>query len=152
MPCVVAEIVAQFILTTIGTIFQCMVLDTDEELVLGIDIGSTARTVREQGSTLLGSPEPEHQGIVLLVVARKEVGLYLHTLLLRSVLWGCILVELQCHTFWQCPCSSLERQVGTLCQVGGIVALALIHRIVVSQSLLITCQEVVGIGIQQGEV
>ena len=61
-------------------------------------------------------------------------------------------VNLQRHTFWQCPRSSVECEVSTLSEVGSIVASAVVHRVVVSQTQLIACQHSVAVAAESRQI
>ena len=73
VPCVIAVVAFQCELTTVGAVLQLVVLKADEELVACTLIVSCTRTVCHQRTVLLGSLEPEHQRVVLFVVALEEV-------------------------------------------------------------------------------
>ena len=75
VPRVVAELVAKGKLTTVGAVLQRVALEADEEAVACILVGGGTGAVGQECAVLLGGLEPEHQCVVLLVIALEEVGL-----------------------------------------------------------------------------
>ena len=150
VPAVVAIFVAQHELLAIGAILQFRVFfEADEELVDGCHIGLATRTVTKQSTmALFIGLEPEHQRVVLLGGAIEALVNELQTLDFLLL----VHIELQRHAVRLCPFSTIKFQMCTLSQVSSILALTLIHRIVIDESLLVSRQQLVTVAIEQVNV
>ena len=151
VPGIVPEVVAQCELAAVGAVLQRFALEADEELVTCAFVVGLARAVGYQCAVLIGCLKPEHQRVVLLVVALEEVGAQLQALVLTGLacLGG---VDSERHALGLCPRGTAEHQVGTLRLVGGIVARAVVHRVVVGQSHLVARQQAATVAVQCGQV
>ena len=93
-------------------------------------------------SFLIVGAEPEHQRVILIVGTTETIGLQAYAL-----------CAVQCYRYTIRTLPYVVGQfqvVGTRCMVVAVAARAFVHRIVVQQTVLITCQRLLGIFTQFG--